>query len=440
MSNNQSGEEKNMNSISIGNKQVNEASEETKNNSINLNNVDKKKKYKEMFTKLKDKIIKTLKSEKEKFNELEDKEKYNVFKKFVREFREKNEEELFRNQSEQEKERYKIKENEIKEIIESLNIKKCFSSEDVLKIKNFTLTENGFLKNEYRKYFYKFLFIIDNKNNESNKYLKQIKLLYKDHKDEKKYYKKLFNIYRKDGNYDNYKDSKPSEHNLNNNCNGENYISIFKNYKQVKYDNIIEVDVKRTIFNSIFNKSERDQVMLEYMKEKISQKLKNFFSLDEIFKYYQGFHDIAIFIYVLILSENEEFIDEKEEAEENDDILLYEILQRLAEFYLKDYLAEITTLKYDNNGEVINTTKSAFKFENIYRIINDIKKNIDNNIFQLIQNKSDFPDPIYTLPWALTFFTHDIKNINIIYRILDFVLFEHPVSIYYIAANVIYLN
>ncbi len=447
MSNNQSNQANDINSIKSSNNQNGEHSEESKINNINLENADKKNKYTEMFKKLKDNVIKALKSEKEKFNDLSNLEKYAAFKIFIKEFREKNEQELLKNLTPEQTERLIIKENQIKDFIQSINTKKVFTSEDVFKIKDLALTENGFLKNEYRKRIYKFLFMIESNYHEANRYHKQIKLLYKDHEDERKYYKKLINLYRK-----NAEDDKTKIRNLiaakqsDPKSIAVNYTSIFENYKPVKYDNIIEMDVKRTIFNSVFRKNEKDTVMLDYLKEKITQKLKNFFSLDENFKYYQGFHEFAIFIYILILSENEAFNDNtkdqenQEEQEENDDILLYEILQRLAEFYLKDYLAEINIQNYDNCGNIVNTSKSAFKFEIIYRIINDIKKNVDNKIYELIQNKSDFPDPIYTLPWALTYFTHDIKNINIIYRIFDFVLFEHPASIYYLAANVFLIS
>lgn len=435
MSNIQSDQVKREESIPTIVSEVNIASEEIKVTNINIDSSEKKRKYKEMFVKLKDKIIKTPKTEKDKFEELEETTRYSIFKKFIKDFCEKKEEELLNNLSYDEKERFLIKEKDIEKVIHFLSSKKVYTSQDVLKIKNLALAENGFLRNKYRTNLYKFLFMIDCKLKESNKHFKHIKLLYKDHKDERKYYKKIINIYRKD--LPNEESTEKQIKNDNPNQIINNYISIFSNYKPVKYDNIIEVDVKRTIFNSIFNKTEIEKVMLDYLKEKITQKLKNFFSLDENFKYYQGFHDIAIFIYILILNENEDMDTKKEEIEENDDILLYETLQRLAEFYLKDYLVEITIKNYDYNAQMISTTKSAFKFDNIYKIINEIKKNVDSKIFDLIQNKSDFPDPIYTLPWALTYFTHDIKNINIIYRILDFVLFDHPASIYYLAANVI---
>lgn len=441
MSNEQSDQAKTLNSIELNNNESNKPLEESKANNINLENADKKKKYAEMFNKLKDKITESLKSEKDKFNELNSLEKYAAFKNFIKESENKNEQELLKNSTNEQKEKQTLKEEQIKEVIEYLNNKKEFTSEDVKKIKDFSLTENGFLKNEYRKRFYKFLFMIESNYHEPNKFNKQINLLYKNHNDERKNYRKIKNLYeKKPEDEKTIKGKSNIKHQSHIHISyAESYSSIFDHYKPVKYDNIIEVDVKRTIFNSIFNKNEKEKVMLDYLKEKVTQKLKNFFSLDENFKYYQGFHDIAIFIYVLILSENESLKDKEdiEEQEENDDILLYEILQRLSEFYLKDYLAEITIQNYNNNGEIVSTSKSAFKFDNIYRIVNDIKKNVDDKIFELIQNKSDFPDPIYTLPWTLTYFTHDIKNINIIYRIFDFVLFEHPASIFYLAANVI---
>lgn len=442
MSNNQLEKENNINSIKLETNKNGEKLEESKINKINLENGDKKNKYADMFSKMKDTIIKSLKSEKDKFNELNNLEKYTSFKKFIKEFGEKKEKELFKDLTNEQIEKQAIKENKIKEVIEALNNKKTFICEDIVKIKELALTENGFLKNKYRKKFYKFLFMIENKHHhETNRYSKSINLLYKNPKDERKSIKKVKFLYRKLSCEEKSKLKKPSAKQGNDLVRDDDSVSIFDNCKQVKYDNIIEVDVKRTIFNSIFNYNEKEKVMLDYLKEKITLKLKNFFSLDETFKYYQGFHDIAIFTYILILSESEELTNKTaEEEEEDDDIIFYEFLQRLAEFYLKDYLAEITIQNHDNSGNLVSITKSAFRFDNIYRIINDIKKNVDPKIFDLIQNKSDFPDPIYTLPWALTYFTHDIKNINIIYRIFDFVLFDHPASIYYLAANVFFFN
>ncbi len=430
----------------------------------NNNELEKKKFNPEVFSKFINNVKNLCKSEQDKFKELTAHEKYSKFKIFITEFKAKKEREYINRLNDIEKQDLMKKEKEISDFIIYLENKikinkkninnNDLSCQDILKIKNFASTNYGFTKNAIRLKFYKYLFFIDdnnpiypNRDKITSKFNKSIKFLYKDHKEENKKYKKIFNLYLKETiNYsspiDPTKTIKESSGNKNNNHlndiqNNAIYTSIFHNLKPIKYENIIEVDVKRTIYNSIFNQTDYEKVMLDYLKEKITQKIKNFFSLDDNLKYYQGFHDIAIFIYILILNKNENLNEENyEEDEYNDDILFYELLQRIAEFYVKDYLAETNVCSYNIKGECISSTKSAFNFQNINSIVNDIEEKIDDKIFNLIQNKSDFPSPIYTLPWILTYFTHDIKNSNVIYRLLDYVLFEHPASIFYIAANV----
>jgi len=445
-------EETNRNKIE--NNQFNEIKENNIKNQVRNDIEGSKNISNEKLKNFVNKFKNLIKTEKEKFDELNYNEKYLALKKFMIEFVKTKEQSLYEKNN---KEANIKKENAINDFFKSLNRKEDINYEDITTIKNFALTENGFLKNEFRSKFYKILFFIDKDINlQSKRFYKKIKLLYKDPQKKYKYQEKIINLYErtiegKDSNKNDYMENNQKKEYIKdtkkNNNNGaesrepeedlKNYSLIFDKNIKVKYDNIIEVDIQRTIFNSILNKNEKEKVMLDFLKQIMIKKLKNFFSLDEDFKYYQGFHDIAIFIYIIILGNSENVIKDIEEMEENEDIIFYEILQRLAEFYVKDYLAEITINKQDEKGNIISTSKTAFKFDNLYRIVNDIKKNLDSKIFDLIQNKSMFPDPIYTLPWILTYFTHDINDLNQIYRIFDYVLFDHPASILYLAANVI---
>jgi len=377
------------------------------------------------------------------YYQMKPEEKYIFFKKFLTEYKNKKEAEYYSNLNKYEIEQLKNKEKEIIKTINNLNNKKK-ERENLIKIKNFVSSDYGFLKNEYREKFYKFIFLIENKNLKIDKFKKTINLLYKNKSDDKKCYKKVTNLFKKKivNAPLSMSNSKPQKINSKIssikqiNSFKEKYYYIFEKYKPIKYDKIIEADVNRSIFNSIFHENEIDKIMLSYLKEKIIEKLKKFFSLDEKFKYYQGFHDISIFIYILILNYEQDFNKDINEIEEDDDILFYEILQRFSEFYLKDYLIEIETEEINEKSE--HKLKNVFNYENIYSIINEIYKNIDKNIYNLIQNKSDYAEPIYTLPWALTCFTHEIRNLNIIYRLFDYILFQHPASIFYLAANVCY--
>lgn len=359
------------------------------------------------------------------FTELPEAEQFIKFCNFIRTYINKSEEEFFNQLPENGKKHFKIKEKEICELLKNFNNKKQkqLSIYSIEKLKNFALTEYGFLKNEYRIKFFNALFMIE-KADYKDKESKNISFVYKMPQDNSKYFKKLLPLYSKPIDQVQANTSAASKK-------SPKLISRFDHSKPVKYDNIIEVDIKRTIFNSIFNKTEEEKAMLVYMKEMLTKKVKNFFTLDESLKYYQGFHDIAIYCYIMLLNTNN-----PADMEEDIDIQFYEILQRLCEFYLKDYLTEISVEKRDDKGNKVVETKSSFNFQNINYIINDITKESDFPIYTLIQKKSDFPEPIYALPWALTFLTHDIKSLNLIYRIFDYILFEHPCAIYFLASNV----
>jgi hypothetical protein len=465
-----STEKKETKEIKEQNKLEEKETKETKENKNNKNTDNKPKEKTQEITK------------EEKFNNLNQLCKYKRFKIFLRNFINEEEEKFFKNLTEKEKIQIETKLKDIKDFLKnSKNLNKNKLPENFIEtLKEFSYTNFGFIKNEERLKILKILFLIEDQpkekikktisiiqtiNKKGDLYVKKFKEIYSivEFQDKEKEINNINNInknkinlfYNKKNNH--YYKSNISSQLNNDNYNGNNNENNNENNNNInpnlKYSNIIDLDVRRTIFNSIFYGNEDMDIMLNFLKKQVANKIKIFFSLFPEFSYYQGFHDIAIYFYILILQDKDiekDYFD----TEENDDIFFYEVLQRMSEFYLKDYLTDydigykedINDIKNENKNSLIPSISPSpsspsfpsfsFKFDVVYKIISDIIKLEDNIIYEIIQEKSDFPDPIYSLPWILTFFTQDIKSINKLFRIYDYLLMEHPLGIYFLSSNV----
>jgi hypothetical protein len=181
---------------------------------------------------------------------------------------------------------------------------------------------------------------------------------------------------------------------------------------KTNYDYIIEVDVKRSILNTLLDREVYDS-QIEFIKKDLIVGIKKYINLnDSKYHYYQGFHDIALYMHLLYL---------------NYESLQQQAFQRLSEYYFKDYLIKI---------DLENMNKCNFRFEVLYQVVNDIIQQLDGGIYNYIRNNTEINDPLFALAWTLTFFTHDLKNMFITYRIFDYLLFAEPGAIFHLAANV----
>jgi hypothetical protein len=169
------------------------------------------------------------------------------------------------------------------------------------------------------------------------------------------------------------------------------------------------VDVKRSILNCIFDRDKHED-LIEHIKGNLNKLIKTFCNIDKKYHYYQGFHDIALYMHLLFI---------------NNEYLQLQAMQRLSEYFFKDFLIK---------------QEKPFPFEVVYHIINDIIECIDKKLFIYIRTNSDIEDPLFALAWVVTFFTHDINNLFITYRIFDYLLFAEPYAIFHIAANVFSFN
>lgn len=262
-------------------------------------------------------------------------------------------------------------------IIRQIENKKVISTRDFIKIAQIAKEKGGFITNSYRKEFYKKAFKLE------EGYINFISYegnLFKNQNHEKN----IFSCLEFQENYcfeSSFKDKDVSEE----------YIK-----KKKKNEYIIEVDVKRTIANNYF----KDEKAIYILKNKLTNFLKTFFRVNENFQYYQGFHDIAMYFYIIFY---------------NYEHYAAQILHRVAEFTLKDYIVE----KIHN-----------FRFETVFKIINCLIDKKDKNISQFYK-KLEYPlDPTFCLPWIITLFTHDIDDLFTTVRLLDYFIFCPASKIY----------
>jgi hypothetical protein len=170
-------------------------------------------------------------------------------------------------------------------------------------------------------------------------------------------------------------------------------------------DYTIDVDVKRSMINSIFDRNNHEH-LIDQIKLNLNRVIKTYYNIDRKYHYYQGFHDIALYMHLLFI---------------NNDNLQIQSLQRLSEYFFKDFLVK---------------QEKPFPFEVVYHIINDVVESIDKRLFIYIKTNSDIDDPLFALAWVVTFFTHDICDLFFTYRIFDYLLFAKPYAVFHLAANV----
>jgi hypothetical protein len=262
--------------------------------------------------------------------------------------------------------------------------KKVISLRDYEEISKIAKEKGGFVNNSYRREFYKKAFKLEDC---------------------------YINFIVKNGDVFKNENHHIDEFTLNNfqedfSFETSNYYQYYSNeyrMKKKKNEYIIEVDVNRTIANNYFI----DKDAMYTIKRKLTQFLKIFFRKIKNFQYYQGFHDIAMYFFLLFY---------------NYEHLAVQILHRFSEFYLKDYLVE---------------KDYTFRFETVFNVMNSMMKKSNKSIASLM-NSLDYPlDPIFCLPWVITFFTHDIDNMFMTLRLFDYFLFTHPSSVYTIVSELV---
>jgi hypothetical protein len=260
--------------------------------------------------------------------------------------------------------------------------------EDFTILKQFAVAKGGFLTNELRKEFWKRIFCIEHidKKNYELVYINENSKCYEDYREAFVFRQEPFGI------------------------------GIYTFNIEIKNDfkHIINVDVKRSKINRIFGEGYNDTkyVLLFYFSQSLKKKLYDFINTlatvnNNTYKYFQGYHDIGLYFLMLYVQNLP---------------LAVSVFQRFSEFNLKEFL-----LAHDEIG---------FGFDKVLIILLEAIKEIDSSVALFLILKG-LEQPSFVLSWIITYFTHDIKSSVLQYRIFDYLICSHPLSIFFMTALIV---
>ena len=329
------------------------------------------------------------------------------------------------------------KNNKIKQTIESShkNISKNFLSEnDYNLFHEFAISKGGFLNMRFRKEIYKKLLYYSIQNiNQNNIPNNKTKINNKASQN------------TSNNNIINNQPNNPSlivnnnnpNININNNIYymGPYYISLLKYFRnawinkstlkiywtnnylyqymnQIKERQIINADIKRSNINFYFPIN-LYPTLNNLLKKKAEFAINTIITLNKNeFKYYQGYHDLFMPFFYLYLDSPYTYIS---------------LFQRFSEFYIKEFL-----LLPSNSKD----KKKGFNFPNCIKFCLSIIQELNEIVYnELIQNCNN--DCTFIIPFIICLFTHNINSIFLKYRLLDYFLVSHPITIYIMTSLII---
>ena len=267
--------------------------------------------------------------------------------------------------------------------IEKIKDKPLISIEEYNQIKKYSISKGGFLTNKNRKILYTKIYNITQDNYSNYIYLdplKEPKLL-----DGFK-----LEIFRKKDELTDLIQNPPESKVILQDCNRSKIYKMLSEYSP--NNNNIE-EIVKTIKKELFN----------YISE--MAKLNN-----SLYGYFQGYHDIGLYFYLLYYN-NYQFAKS--------------VFQRFSEFNLKESL--------DINPNIKDSYQFLSCLEILKFVINKLDKKIQNFLNEIIENGICH----FAVSWILSIFTHNIDNPGIMYRILDYIIMSHPLSIYYLTSLII---
>ena len=277
----------------------------------------------------------------------------------------------------------------LNKFINSIKNKNLISIEDYENIQKFSISKGGFLSNENRKILYLKIYNIQDDNLNEMLYVspeKKVDRFY--NKD--KFKLNIFNKKNKDSN------KKENSNNLK----------------------VILQDCNRSKIYFILDKYDKNGENVEKFSKKIKEDLHNFIlELDKlnnnVYNYFQGYHDIGLYFYILYIKEKKYSLN---------------VFQRFSEFNLKE------------NLQINPKQNDSYQFMSCVKILKFVIETIDEDF------QKNFIDVklseynglcMFASSWLVTVFTHNINRTEIIFRIFDYIMVNHPLSLYYLIAVII---
>lgn len=204
------------------------------------------------------------------------------------------------------------------------------------------------------------------------------------------------------------------EHKLNVSANNSITPNGYNSYQEQ-----IKLDCDRSVLFSIFSQTDNSELLNGFIIE-LQKYISDFFILLESnnleglieFEYYQGFNDISLYFLLL------EKITNQNENDQN-----LPLLYNLSHSFFKHYLSKINKMSF----EIVLTILSD--------LIGEIDKNINKKLLEITNMK-----PYYALSWIITWFAHNNRDVNLQFRIIDYLICSKPYTVYFLSSMVINLN
>ena len=241
------------------------------------------------------------------------------------------------------------------------------SQNDYQTIREFAISKGGFMTMEFRRELYKKILCYNENNISTKKYFNTIWI----------------------------NKNKLSLYNRNE--------FLFQFLRPNKTRDVIKVDIERSNINTLFPLDSYPEINKKLKGD--AENCLNYlitFNKGE-FNYYQGYHDILMIFFYLYPG----------------NFYLYTLLyQRFSEFLLKENL-----LLHDKNGI------KGYSFNNSLKLFKFILSKLNKITFDDI-NKFSNGECTYLLSYIITYFMHNISNIFLQMRLIDFFIVSHPLSIF----------
>ena len=332
--------------------------------------------------------------------------------------------------------------NKIKQTIESSNknITKSYLSEnDYNLFHDFAISKGGFLNMKFRKEIYKKLLYYSNSNaNQNNIPNNKAKVNNKSNINNSNI---LINNNNQVNNSQIFISNNNNNFSYNSNINnnayfiGPYYIPLLRYFRNVwinksslkiywtnnylyqymnslKERQLIKVDIERSNINFYFPLHLYPTIN-SLLKRKAEFAINTILTFNKNeFKYYQGYHDIFMLFFYLYLDSSYTYIS---------------LFQRFSELHIKEFLIIPTNPKNKNKG---------FSFLNCIKFCLSIIKELNEIAYnELIQNTNN--NCTFIIPYIICLFAHNINNIFLKYRLLDYFIVSHPISIYIMTSLII---
>ena len=174
---------------------------------------------------------------------------------------------------------------------------------------------------------------------------------------------------------------------------------------------VIRADTIRSDINTFFPSTQYSHLnsLLKKRLESALNILVNFNNCE--LNYFQGYHDIFVLFFYLYLDSPYTYIS---------------LFQRFSELYIKENLMHQSR---NNKG---------YTFPNCIKLCMTIIKQLNVYVYQDLVDYCN-SEVIFIIPYIVSLFSHNMYNLNKRYRIIDYLIVSHPITIY-VMSSVLVIN